>query len=40
LKRRNYDLEREGKVLRGLVGDYEDQNRFLESFALMVFILD
>src|SRR6266545_5218587 len=39
LGRRNYDLGREGRVLRGLVGDYEGQNRFLEGFALMVFIL-
>ncbi len=39
LRRRNYDLEREGRVLRGLVGDYQDRNRFLEGFALIVFIL-
>src|SRR6266498_3704818 len=39
LGRRNYYLGREGRVLRGLVGDYQDQNRFLEGFALMVFIL-
>ena len=39
LGRRNYDLERKSKVLRGLIGDYEGQNRFLESFTLMVFIL-
>src|SRR6266498_4024151 len=39
LGRRNYDLGREGRVLRGLVGDYESQNRFLEGFVLMVFIL-
>src|SRR6266498_4813051 len=39
LGRRNYDLGREGRVLRGLVEDYQDRNRFLEGFALMVFIL-
>src|SRR6266540_3666293 len=39
LGRRNYDLEREGRVLRGLVGDYQGQNKFLKGFALMVFIL-
>src|SRR6266542_410330 len=33
------DLGREGRVLRGLVWDYEGQNRFLEGFVLMVFIL-
>src|SRR6266540_6181436 len=30
LRRRNYDLRRKGRVLRGLVGDYQDRNRFLE----------
>src|SRR6266540_6490661 len=39
LGRRNYDLEREGRVLRGLVGDYQGRNRFLKSFTLIVFIL-
>jgi len=39
LGRRNYNLEREGRVLRRLVGDYESQNRFLKGFALIVFIL-
>ena len=39
LGRKNYYLGREGRVLRGLVGNYEGQNRFLEGFALMVFIL-
>ena len=39
LGRRNYNLGREGRVLRGLVGNYEGRNRFLEGFALMVFIL-
>ena len=32
-------MGREGRVLRGLVGDYEGRNRFLEGFVLMVFIL-
>src|SRR6266545_7318236 len=27
LERRNYDLGREGRVLRGLVGDYQGRNR-------------
>ncbi len=40
LRRKNYYLEREGKILRGLVGDYQNQNRFLEGFILIVFILD
>ena len=39
LERRNYYLGQEGRVLRGLVGDYQDQNRVLEGFALMVFML-
>src|SRR6266540_2529070 len=39
LGRKNYYLGREGRVLRGLVGDYEGRNRFLKGFALMVFIL-
>ncbi len=39
LERRNYNLEREGRVLRGLVEDYQDWNRFLKGFALMIFIL-
>ena len=39
LGRKNYYLEREGRVLRGLVGDYQGRNRFLEGFALIVFIL-
>ena len=38
LGRRNYNLGRKNRVLRGLVGDYEDQNRILKGFALMVFI--
>ncbi len=36
---KNYYLEREGKVLRRLVGNYQSQVRILEGFALMVFIL-
>src|SRR6266508_1269589 len=39
LGRRNYDLEREGRVLRRLVGNYESRNKFLKGFALMVFLL-
>ncbi len=39
LGRRNYYLGQEDKILRELVGEYEGQNRFLEGFALMVFIL-
>ena len=39
LRRRNYYLGQEGRILRGLVGDYKDKNRVLEGFALMVFIL-
>src|SRR6266542_1124007 len=39
LRRRNYYLGQEGRVLRGLVGDYKDKKRVLEGFALMVFIL-
>ena len=40
LGRKNYYLRRKGRILRKLVGDYEGRNRFLEGFALMVFILD
>ncbi len=39
LGRRNYDLGREGRVLRRLVKNYQGRNKFLEGFALMVFIL-
>ncbi len=39
LGRKNYYLEQEGRVLRGLVEDYQGQNRILEGFALMVFML-
>ncbi len=39
LERRNYYLGQEGRVLRGRVRDYQGQNRVLEGFALMVFIL-
>src|SRR6266511_4253555 len=39
LGRRNYYLGQEGRVLRGLVEDYQGQNRVLEGFALMVFML-
>ncbi len=40
LGRRNYYLGQEGRVLRGLVRDYQDQNRVLKGFALMIFILE
>ncbi len=39
LGRRNYYLGQEGLVLRERVRDYQSQNRVLEGFALMVFIL-
>ena len=39
LGRKNYYLGQEGRVLKGLVGDYQSQNRVLEGFALMVFML-
>ncbi len=39
LKRKNYYLGRKDKVLKELVGKYEEWNRFLEGFALIVFIL-
>ncbi len=39
LGRRNYYLGQEGRILRGLVEDYQGQNRVLKGFALMVFIL-
>src|SRR6266496_4707390 len=39
LGKRNYYLEQEGLVLRGRIRDYQGQNRVLEGFALMVFIL-
>jgi len=39
LERENYYLEREGRVLRGFIGNYQDQVRVLEGFALIVFIL-
>src|SRR6266540_4942313 len=39
LERENYYLGKEGRVLRGLVEDYQDQSRVLEGCILMVFIL-
>src|SRR6266498_4290726 len=39
LERRNYYLGQKGRVLRRLVEDYQNQNRILEGFALMVFML-
>src|SRR6266508_2777980 len=39
LGRRNYYLGQEGLVLRGRIRDYQGQNRILEGFVLMVFIL-
>ena len=39
MERRNYYLGQEGRVLRGLVEDYQSRNRVLKGFALMVFIL-
>ena len=39
LGRKNYYLEQEDRVLRGLVGNYEGQYRILKGFALIVFIL-
>ena len=39
LGRENYDLERKSRILRGLVGDYQDRSRALEGFILIVFIL-
>jgi len=36
LKRKNYYLEREGRVLKGFVGDYQGQNRFLKGFVLII----
>src|SRR6266498_1438698 len=40
LERKNYYLEQEDRVLKGLVGNYKGQYRVLKSFALMVFILE
>jgi len=39
LERKNYYLGQEGRILRRLVKDYQNQNRVLEGFALMVFML-
>jgi len=39
LERENYYLGKEGRVLRGLIGDYQDQSRALKGCILMVFIL-
>src|SRR6266496_6408160 len=39
LGRKNYYLGQEGRVLRGLVEDYQSRNRVLEGFALIVFML-
>ncbi len=37
--KKNYYLGQKGRVLRGLVRNYQDQNRIWEGFALMVFML-
>ncbi len=39
LEGKNYYLEKEGRVLRRIIGDYQGQVRILKGFALMVFIL-
>ncbi len=39
MERENYYLGKEGRVLRGLVGDYQDQSKVLKGYVLMVFIL-
>ncbi len=39
LRRKNYYLGQEDRVLRGLVRDYQDQNRVLKGFILIVFML-
>ena len=39
LGRRNYYLRQKGRVLRGLVRDYQGWNRVLKDFTLMVFML-
>jgi len=39
LGRKNYYLEREGKVLRRLIRNYQGQVRVLEDFILIIFIL-
>src|SRR6266540_1874840 len=36
---KNYYLEREGRVLRRIIGDYQDQVKILKGFTLMMFIL-
>jgi len=39
LGRRNYHLEKEGRILKGLVKNYQSSNQMLEGFLLSVFIL-
>ena len=39
LEEKNYYLKREGKILRGLIENYQDQVRVLEGFTLIMFIL-
>ncbi len=39
LSRRNYYLERENRILRRFVENYQNQSRTLESFILIIFIL-
>src|SRR6266498_3602062 len=39
LGRRNYYLKQEGLILRRRVRDYQDQNRVLKGFVLIVFML-
>ncbi len=39
LKRRNYYLEQKDRVLKELIRDYQDWNRILKGFILIVFML-
>ncbi len=40
LEKRNYYLRRESRILRELIRNYQNQNKVLKGFVLIVFILE
>ncbi len=40
LEKRNYYLRRESRILRELIRNYQNQNKILKVFVLIVFILE
>ncbi len=40
MKKKNYHLKRKKRILKGLIGNYQGQNKVLKRFILIVFILE